>query len=1068
MKAFRNAERRQPLALLSAVLTAVLTLASTVDRLPAADDSESAEARAFKFAARVFRSKCVRCHGSQTRKGDLDLSSLETLLRGGESGPVLDREHPEKSTLLEHVRDRTMPPEGEGRLTDVEIQTILKWGLDAARNEASRHRDEISQHTVLPSLQLRCGACHGRNKQEAGLDIRSKASLLRGGQSGPAIVPGAPEDSRLLQRIHAEEMPPRKSLIAASVKPMPQHEIRNLTKWIAAGAPELDIKPDVMTTEPDPLVSDADRRFWAFQTPTKPDLPAVQNSARVRSPIDTFLLHRLEEHNLTFNPQADRHTLIRRAKFDLHGLPPSPEEIETFVHDSRPGAFARLVERLLQSPRYGERWGQHWLDLAGYSDSEGVQHADVVRKHGWRYRDYVIRAFNADKPYDRFLLEQIAGDELADYENAEVISQELYDNLVATGFLRQAPDGTYEPLTGFVPDRLELIDDEIEILSSAVMGLTIKCARCHSHRFDPIPQRDYYRLAAVFKGAFDQHGWLKPTERLLPFVQSDELQRWKAAGAKEEDRPRIRALFDRGDPSATYVLKRGNYMMPGRLVGPGVPSVLTDGRTPFVVSPPWSGSKKTGRRLAFTKWLTRADHPLTARVIVNRIWKHHFGRGLVATLDNFGRAGARPTHPELLDWLAVTLTEDKWSLKSLHRRILNSAAWRQSSTVLPQHARFDPDNQWYARMPLRRMEGEVVRDALLAVAGRLELTMYGPADAVTARSDGLVTSVPWKDGRNWRRSIYVLKRRTQPVTLLQNFDVSRMAPNCVERPVSIVAPQALHLKNNKWVRQMSASLRDRIVHMAGDDRERQIRAAWNLVAGREPEADEFRATVASLDRLTREWTSKKLGTRHELKATAHLWIRESEPERVFEDDLISVWSSNSSDKARRRGLLEFDLAELEGFQMTGANLHLGVLDSHPIRQSAHAIPAGIAQYNWQRFEANKAGHTQQLEGLGRFDSAESDVPAGSRLACAGATPADLLLLHDRITSDGRLTLMLEAEEDGNAYHRDWDDGVYRTTRGNPPLLIVYDSRPDPQDSRRRALHDFCHAMINSAAFLYID
>jgi hypothetical protein len=661
-------------------------------------------------------------------------------------------------------------------------------------------------------------------------------------------------------------MPPRKTLAFYSVKPVTDDELELLTAWIAAGAPEVEIPPDVATTEPDPLVADDDRRFWSFQPPSAQAVPRVEGAHAVRNPIDAFIATKLSERGLALGPEAERQTLVRRVFFDLTGLPPEPEVVDQFVADQRPDAFERLVDRVLASPHYGERWGQYWLDVAGYSDSEGVQNADDIRPHAWRYRDYVIRAFNADKPYDRFLVEQIAGDELADFENAPEISPAMYDCLVATAFMRLAPDATYSPITAFVPDRLEVIDDEIEVFSSAVLGLTIKCARCHSHKFDPIPQRDYYRLAAVFKGALDEHDWLatrlggpdQPNDALtclVPYVTTAERAAWQAAGADEKVKPMVRAVWDHGEPSPTYILKRGNYLTRGALVGPGVPSVLTDGRTPFAVSPPWPGSKKTGRRLALARWVTRADHPLTARVLVNRVWKHHFGEGIVRTLDNFGKSGARPTHPELLDWLAVYFTDHGWSIKALHRLMMTSATYRQSSQVTPQQLEVDPDNALLSRMPLRRMEGEALHDALLHASGRLNATPFGPPDALEARDDGLVNAKAGADGR-WRRSIYVLKRRTQPLTILQGFDVAGMEPNCVERRESIVAPQALHLANNERVRQLAAALADRVWQMAGDDPAAQVITAYRLATGREPTDDELGTASGALAELTSTWTGR--------------------------------------------------------------------------------------------------------------------------------------------------------------------------------------------------------------------
>jgi len=932
----------------------------------------------------------------------------------------------------------------------------------------------LDQHDIMPIFQLRCVVCHGLRTRQAGLDLRTVASVLRGGKSGPAIVPGRAEDSLVLKRIHGGEMPPRRLLVEFAIKPMSAHEIEKLTMWIDAGAPEVEIEPDVATLRPDPLVSDKDRGFWSFQSPIAAPVPHVNQLTQVHTHVDAFVLRQLEQIGLTLSVEADRYTLIRRASFDLTGLPPTPEDVAFFVSDPDPQSYERLIDRLLNSPHYGERWGQYWLDLAGYSESEGVVNSDPQRAHAWRYRDYVIRSLNDDKPYDQFVMEQLAGDELADYQNGQEITAEIYDNLVATGFLRMAPDGTFESLTGYVPDRLELIDDEIEVFSSAMLGLTIRCARCHSHKFDPIPQRDYYRLAAVFKGALDENDWLRPNrqsktapgdrDRLLPHVTTKEFLDWQRAGAKPENQPLIRALWDRGDPSPTYILKRGNYFSPGRLVGPGVPSVLTNGQTPFATPAPWPGASKSGRRLALARWLVQADHPLTSRVMVNRIWRHHFERGIVETLDNFGKAGARPSHPQLLDWLAVRFVKSGWSIKSMHRLIMTSAVYRQSSNVTPRHELLDPDNIRLSRMPLRRMEGEVLRDTLFALAGRLDLAQYGPPEPVAVRDDGLVTS----GGQTGRRCVYVLKRRTQPLTILQNFDNGQMDPNCVDRTESIVATQALHLNNNQLVRQLAQAFARRIWDAEPSDFSSQVERAYLIATGRTPDEDERRVSMDVLRRMRNEWAKTNVGTRHLLVATEKIWVREIEPERIFENDLISVWSSRSTDKGRRFGLVEFDLRPVAGLDLIRAELELGVLDTNPIRQSAAIIPPGIDRYSWSLFDENKAPHTRPLMGLGQYDSDGHSERIGSYATSEIATRQDLKLIEAHASKDGRLSLVLMADEDGKAYRRDWDDGIYRTTRHNAPRLVIHDSRPDVDAARRLAMENLCHALINSASFLYID
>jgi hypothetical protein len=811
----------------------------------------------------ILQSKCVACHGRQEPKGNLQLDTPQGILDGGESGVVIVPGDAEASYLLELVESRTMPPEdSKQRLSTEQIDRIRDWISAGAKFPDIRLGTNVKYHDILPILLLRCTTCHGGQKTEGDLDLRTRESMLRGGKSGPAIVAGKPQDSLLLRKIHAGEMPPKRRLVEASIKPIEPAEVQRIEKWIEQGAPApqtVESKHTTISVDP----------FWSFQPPRKVDVPAVMVDGRAAAghPIDAFVARALQRLDLTLSESAEPLVLLRRAHIDLTGLPPTPDQVREYEEraaESSKAAYEQLIEKLLASPRYGERWGRFWLDVAGYSDSEGVQHADSVRANAWRYRDYVIRAFNDDKPYNRFLTEQIAGDELSDYRNVDVVTDEIYDNLVATGFLRMTPDGTWANITNFVPDRLDIIGDEIEVLSSAVMGLTFKCARCHSHKFDPILQRNYFGLLAIFKGALDEHDWLKPygaTEfssgpfgrRQLPFVTTTERNDWetrerkireridqlksdlnqrkkelgetkfkaleskigaeiKSQDAKRTPEPMVRALWDRGNPSPTYLLRRGNYLTSGDLIRPHVPDFLQT-PVPFRVIPPADG-KTTGRRLAFARWLTQPDHPLTTRVIINRIWKHHFGVGIVRTLDNFGKTGETPSHPELLDWLSVRFAKDGWHIKDIHRLIMTSATYRQSSRVTPECRMRDPENRFLSRMPLRRLDAESLRDMLLFIAGRLDSTPFGPADAVTVRADGLVTSVGTDKG--WRRSIYILQRRTQLATILTTFDLPQMGPNCIARTQSTVAPQALHLMNNQMIHDLSQNFARRAIEQTGE------------------------------------------------------------------------------------------------------------------------------------------------------------------------------------------------------------------------------------------------------------
>ena len=914
----------------------------------------------------IFKSNCVGCHGSEVKTKELSLSSYEAIMKGSESGPVIVPGKIDESRLYKMVKDGAMPPGGRSRLGEVQVSTIRSWieGGAALSSQSAETAPaaRVTYQDILPALLLRCTVCHGLRRQEGGLDLRTWAGILKGGNSGPVVVPGKPDKSLILTKIRSGEMPPKKRMLEMGVKPITASETEHLAQWIAQSAPEGEAVPDVTGTGSDPLVSDKDRQFWAFQSPRPVKVPVVRHSQQVRNPIDAFILKELEGKGLTLSAEADRAILIRRAYFDLTGLPPEPADVQRFLTDQDPQAYEKVIDRLLASPRYGERWGRYWLDVAGYADSEGGKlSADHLRAVAFRYRDYVIRAFNDDKPYDRFLLEQIAGDELEDYQKAPVITQQQMDNLIATGFLRMGPDSTSEREVNFVEDRLDVIGDEIDILSAGVLGLTLKCAKCHSHKYDPIPQRDYYRLLDVFKGAYDEHDWLMPQHagtgrkvmatRFLPYItpgatpaqlmeeqqeretyngkldreietlkaeleqkaepikkklldqrleqfppslredlrtmlgtapeSRDEVQKYLAKrfegdlkvelqelknsdpGYRQEaerlegqiklieynklPESKIQALWDRGVPSPTWILRRGEPDNFGRSVEPGVPSALTDGKTAFEVSPPWLGAIKTGRRLAFARWLVRPENPLTSRVMVNRIWKHHFGAGIVRTLGNFGNAGTRPSHPELLDWLATEFARQGWSIKSMHRMMMTSSTYRQNSATIPLLEKQDPDNILLSRMPMKRMEAEVLNDTLLLISRRLDETRYGLPQPVAVRDDGLVT--PIETPKGWRRSIYVTQRRSELPTLLENFDMPAMSPNCLERNVSIVAHQALNLLNNAMIQKLARSLAERVRLEAGDDPQRQVERVHWIVYNRPATEEEKKLCLEALNRL---------------------------------------------------------------------------------------------------------------------------------------------------------------------------------------------------------------------------
>lgn len=892
--------------------------------------------------APILESRCVECHSAEKRKGELDLSSVPGFLRGSESGEIFEAGEPEKSTIYKLVHHGEMPKKGDP-LTHEQIETIHDWIAEGAhfRERPQLTQDTPNQHDVGPIVLLRCAACHGARLQEGGIDMRTAESMLAGG----ALVAGDPDNSKMIRRIESRACPPQEKLLKFFVKRPPKTEVAVLRAWIEAGAPVEDIEPDVATSEPDPLVSEEDREHWAFHPPkTDPNAES----------IDDFIGTRLAAKGLDFSPEADRDTLIRRAYLDLIGMPPSFEESQRWRSGDEKNWYPAMIDHLLASPHYGERWGRYWLDVAGYADSEGGTSGDPVRDVAWKYRDYVVDAFNEDKPYDRFLLEQIAGDELIDVEKAEVITDEMVENLVATGFLRMGMDQTGSRTMNFVPERLGVVGDVVRVLGSGVMGLTMECVKCHTHKYDPIPQRDYYRFKAIFQGALDEHDWMSFKTRKLNYDTPERIQQiaktnppleveLKTLAKKQKDaeadrdkfllqyhhpelteaetktalvavkkadnqrtlpevklvekfrvaellpdekQPKgvlklrdavtatkkeivavkrrmeppaaIRALWDRGDPSPTYILRRGEYDKPGRLVGPGVPAVLTNGHTPLDIEPPFpEGTPKTGRRLAFARWLTQPKNPLTARVMVNRIWNHHFGAGIVRTLENFGVQGEKPTHPELLDWLAVEFVEGGWSVKEIHRLMMNSRVYRQSSRVPDKLAEADPENRLFSRMPLRRMDAETLRDSLLLVSGRLDDSPGGAPDPVTVDRDGLVSVDPTPSG-GWRRSLYAQYRRTEIPTMLETFDYPEMGPNCYQRSVSTVSPQSLLLTNNGRVRGLSGALAARVDALVVGDGESAAGAAakvdllYKIALSRAPTEIEQKLGVEALREISLE------------------------------------------------------------------------------------------------------------------------------------------------------------------------------------------------------------------------
>ena len=895
--------------------------------------------------APVFKAKCIACHGA-TPQGKLDLRTPESILKGGASGPVVIPGGAEKSLLISKVVTKQMPP-GNVKLTTAEIDQIRGWIDRTLPAEARNTETPVKEREVLAVFQARCVRCHGGLAKQGGLDLRTMESRLKGGKSGPALVPGKPEESLLYKRMANGTMPPDRMAKDLAIELPTDAEMAKVKSWIAAGA-----LPAAPETGPFLTAKEEDRKFWAFQPPARPRVPVVKNTQQVRNPIDAFLLQRLEAKAMKFSPEAGRLALMRRVYLDLTGMLPSRAEIEKYQKDAAPDAYEKLVDGLLASKHYGERWGQHWLDLAGYSDSEGFGQDDGVRPYAWRYRDYVIRSLNADKPYTQFLTEQIAGDEMSDdwkKLKGGAADQQTIDRLAATGFLRMTPDPTDSNERGLITERMNILADEVEVLTSSVMGVTVGCARCHNHKYDPIPQRDYYRLSSILQAAYNPYEWKSPNQRqadlaleterketsehnapleaaikklqdeitrasepsrlllleerlaTVPAEDRDEVR--AAALAKPADRneaqqslalkydsvvkisnndlqdkypelrtrvralqtdltaargklktkPHVRILTDNDDTSVSYLLRRGDPVDYGEVVDAGVPTVLQNAALkPYEVISPFPGA--SGRRLALAKWLTQPNHPLTARVAVNQLWLRHFGRGMVSTVSNFGHSGLPPANQELLDWLATQFEDSGWSMKRMHRLMVTSQAYRQTSQVDETLTKADPDNEMVSRMPLRRMDAETLYDSLLTAAGRLDATAFGTPSEVTVTADKEVIVKPGPDG--FRRSIYVLHRRQTPMSLLDAFDEPTMTPNCTERRRSNVATQALHMMNGSMAWDLALYMAGRVIDESDGVRAKQVELVYLRAYSRPPTADEVTLGTAAIEDFRKQWPQR--------------------------------------------------------------------------------------------------------------------------------------------------------------------------------------------------------------------
>jgi len=752
---------------------------------------------------------------------------------------------------------------------------LVFWAIPVLAED--RAAIDFFEKSIRPLIVEKCQSCHGAAKAKAGLRLTDRQSLLKGGESGPAVVPNAPDESRLIQAVRylgEPKMPPKQKLSAA--------EVETLVRWVASGAPW----PSAPARAASPASFEpthAQRRWWAFQ-PVRDEPPPSGNGRRpAETEIDDFLRDACRSQGLTPAPPADRRTWIRRATFDLTGLPPSPDEVASFAADDSAVAFERVVDRLLASPAHGQRWARHWLDVARYADyydaDPKTRTASCELTEAWRYRDWVVDSFNRDLPFDQFITHQIAGDLLPDPDGGGVYPA----GLVATTFLSNGVwdrgDADKEKIVS------DMVDDQIDTVGKAFLGLTLGCARCHDHKFDPVSQRDYYGLAGIFysihilkdlgaKGAeyvmnrvpLVPQAQVEAREKQLALIAQTEAALAAAAKeprseASEKKRAELIARRDRlrhdlpaepplamavqegGTPGGLFpriqdvpVHIRGSYARLGPVVARRMPRFFAGAAQPTI-------RVGSGRR-ELARWVAAAANPLTARVIVNRVWQWHFGAGLVRTPSNFGMLSEPPTHPKLLDWLAARFVDDGWSLKKLHRRIMSSAAYRRASVVGRDQLARDPENRWLARFSPRRLDAEEVRDAMLSTSGQLDRTPRGPA------ADGIDTP---------RRSLYIQTARWDRSSFAILFDAANPDASTEKRTQSTVAPQALVFLNHPFVLAQARHLAQRLGTEFSSDASARIERIYRLLLARPARGEEVEVCRRFLARPGRpraedDWT----------------------------------------------------------------------------------------------------------------------------------------------------------------------------------------------------------------------
>jgi mono/diheme cytochrome c family protein len=1063
----------------------------------------------------------------------------------------------------------------------------LVWvALVATGRAASLKSDgeQLFKSTIQPIFVEHCHKCHSHqaDKIKGGLVVDSLSGLLTGGDTGAAIIPGDPEKSLLIAAIRYTDedlqMPPKG-------KKLSDEQISALAQWVKLGAPWPVSDTNKVARR---RITEEDRKWWSFQPLRAVDPPRVDDNSWSRNDLDRFIWQKLASENLKPSPEASRQVLIRRLNFDLIGLPPTPGEIDAFVNDTSAEAYERLVDRLLSSPRYGERWARHWLDLARYADSDGYR-IDDFRPHAWRYRDYVIAAFNNDKPYDRFVKEQLAGDELWPQEP---------EAMVATTFLRH---WIYEYNNRDVKGQWNtILNDLTDITGDLFLGLGIQCARCHDHKFDPILQKDYYRLQAFFAPILPRDDLpLATPEELASY--KEKLQKWEDATAEirreiaEIEAPHMRAVGEmaikkfpediqelirkprpertpyehqiadlayrqvlyehnrfhgrlKGDEKDRWEdlkkkLAEFDHLKPTALppvfcatdVGPNAPpTFIPKGRKQEPLEPGFltlldekatiipavaTNPNSTGRRAALARWIGDPQNRLSTRVIVNRVWQYHFGRGLVGTSSDFGKLGEQPSHPELLDWLARRFVQDGWSFKKLHKLILTSATWRQSAaTPATELAKVkDPENRWLWRMNIRRLEAEQIRDALLSTSGELDLNTGGPA----------------LDHSRPRRTIYAKVLRNTRDPLLDVFDVPEGFVSTGQRNVTTTPSQALLMMNGPYLLQRARAMAGRLSKEKFANDEELVTVAYRLAFGRAPDSSERTAGAAFLREQAGKvdpapaggaprsiaFESDKMPYREGRAALMQPNTEQNKLEvpnsgalvsgvftieafvllkSVYTDasvrTIASIWDGNASHPGWSLGVtgrksrskpqtlvLQLVTEPMEGsggLEAVFSGLNIELNKPYFVAATVNVTDTnktGVTFYSKdlsnddEPLQITRLAHRSALPihaaanfTIGGRDTQPDQVWDGLiddvRLSKSVLKPEQLLLTSESITET---TMGFWRFESATSYHKD------ASPKGNDIRVKLAPPAP-PGDPRTAALVDFCHVLLNANEFIYVD